>query len=57
VDTVVSMQNDNHFFAKTKVDGEKILALLDTGAIANWQSWQRSECFLKKPDAADKEAK
>jgi len=51
------MQNDNHFFAKTKVDGEKILALLDTGAIANWQSWQRSECFLKKPDAADKEAK
>jgi len=35
VDTVVSMQIDNRFFAKTKVDGEEILALLDTGASAN----------------------
>jgi len=35
VDTVVSVQNDNRFFAKTKVDGEEILALLDTGASAN----------------------
>jgi len=32
---VVSMQNDNRYFAKTKVDGEEILALLDTGASAN----------------------
>jgi len=32
---VVSVQNDNRFFAKTKVDGEEILALLDTGANAN----------------------
>jgi len=31
----VSVQNDNRFFAKTKVDGEEILALLDTGASAN----------------------
>jgi len=28
-------QNDNRFFAKTKFDGEEILALLDTGASAN----------------------
>jgi len=35
VDTVVSVQNDNRFFAKTKVDGEEKLALLDTGASAN----------------------
>jgi len=32
---VVSVQNDNRFFVKTKVDGEEILALLDTGASAN----------------------
>jgi len=31
VDTVVSVQNDNRFFAKTKVDGEEILALLGGG--------------------------
>jgi len=30
VETLVSVQNDNR--AKTKVDGEEILALLDTGA-------------------------
>jgi len=35
VDTVVSVQNNNRFFVKTKVDGEEILALLDTGASAN----------------------
>jgi len=35
VDTVVSVQNDNRFFAKTKVDGEELLALLDTNASAN----------------------
>jgi len=35
VDTVVSVQNENRFFAKTKVDGEELLALLDTGASAN----------------------
>jgi len=35
VDTVVSVQNDNRFFAKTKVDGVEILALLDTGAGTN----------------------
>jgi len=31
----MSVQNDNRFFAKTKVDGEEILALLDTGVSAN----------------------
>jgi len=34
VDKVVSVQNDNRFFTKTKVDGEEILALLDTSASA-----------------------
>jgi len=31
----MSVQNDNRFFAKTKVDGEELLALLDTGVSAN----------------------
>jgi len=56
VDTVVSVQNDNRFFAKTKVDGEEILALLDTGASANCIG-RGAYAFLKKPDEADKEAK
>jgi len=30
-----SVQTDNHFFDKTKVDGEEIRAFLDTGASAN----------------------
>jgi len=46
VDTVVSVQNDNRFFAKTKVDGEEILALLDTGASANCID-RRAHAFLK----------
>jgi len=35
VEKVVSVQNDNRFIAKTKVDKEELLALLDTGASAN----------------------
>jgi len=46
VDTVVSVQNDNRFFAKTKVDGEEILALLDTGASANCIG-RGAQAFLK----------
>jgi len=40
------VQNDNRFFAKTKVDGEEILALLDTGASANCID-RRAHAFLK----------
>ncbi|KAH8351722.1 hypothetical protein KR084_005477 [Drosophila pseudotakahashii] len=47
VDTVVSIQNDNRFFAKTKVDErEEILALLDTGASANCIG-RGAEAFLR----------
>jgi len=33
--TEVSVQIDNRFFAKAKVDGKEMLALLDSGASAN----------------------
>jgi len=42
MDPVVSVQNNNLSFVKTKVDGEEILALMVTGASANCNAEERT---------------
>ncbi|XP_052858196.1 uncharacterized protein LOC128265978 [Drosophila gunungcola] len=47
VASIISLKNDNRLFGKTKVDGEEIVALLDTGASANCIG-KGAELFLQR---------
>lgn len=46
VETIVTLDNDNRFFAKTKVGGKEVMALLDSGAGACCVG-KNSELFLR----------